>query len=222
MQRYVSYLNELHVKGLADLEAIEKWWIARVQEFFEGKGFTLVFDASKSLRYIVDDLLAQAIKRQKEATGTMYAGAILQHLVGAKLAIMLGDAVITNHGSSVADSSSERQGDFDIEDVAIHVTTAPSESLMEKCLDNLNSGLRPIIVTTLQSLAGAQSLAEIKGVGQRVDIIEAGQFIATNVYEWSGFKAAGRKLTLEKLVTKYNEIVSEAETDPGLRIVLGR
>ena len=52
--------------------------------------------------------------------------------------------------------------DFGIEDVCIHVTTAPSENLMEKCLDNLNSGLRPVIVTTSSSLAGALSLAEIK------------------------------------------------------------
>lgn len=222
MERYVALLNELDAEGAADVDAIETWWINRAKEYFSGKGFTLAFDASKSLRFMVDDLLAQAVKRQRETTGTMYAGAILQHLVGAKLALMLGDAAVKHHGFSVADTSSNRDGDFVIEDVAIHVTTAPSDGLMAKCLDNLNSGLRPLIVTTAQSVAGAQSLAEIKGISQRVDIIEAGQFIATNLYEWSRFKAANRKVTAEKLVEKYNEIIVAHETDPGLRVALGK
>lgn len=221
MKRYVAFLNDLHKTGLADCDAIERWWIERVKEFFSGKGFTLNFDASKSLRYIVDDLLLQATKRQKQATGTMYAGAILQHLIGAKLTLML-DEKVSSHGVSVADTSSKREGDFRVEDVSIHVTITPSESLMAKCLDNLNSGLRPIIVTTSQGIAGAQSLAEIKGIGARVDIIEASQFIATNVYEWSRFKAEGRKVTVENLVATYNAIVSECETDPSLRITLGK
>jgi len=222
MQRYVVFLNELHIGSFADVDRIEAWWIERVRDYFAHEGFILTFDPSKSLRYIVDDLLAQAIKRQQESGGTMFAGAILQHLVGAKLAIILGDEHVTRHGSSVADESSSRSGDFVIEDVSIHVTTAPSEALISKCLENLNSGLRPLVITTSHSLAGAQSLAEIKGIGQRVDIIEASQFLATNFYEWSRFKPAARKISVEKLVAKYNEIVSESETDPGLRIGLGK
>lgn len=100
MTSYVECLNRLHREGLADLNAIESWWIERVKEHFEAKGFTLNFDSSKSLRYIVDDLLSQAVKRQKESSGTMYAGAVLQHLVGAKLAIMLGDEIVSRHGFS--------------------------------------------------------------------------------------------------------------------------
>ena len=190
--------------------------------YLPGEPFTIRFDPSKSLRYIVDDLMAQAVKRQSENPGTMFAGAILQHLVGAKLALILGDEHVTRHGSSVADDSSSRSGDFMIEDVSIHVTTAPGEALMSKCLDNLNCGLRPLVITTSQSLAGAQSLAEIKGIGQRVDIIDASQFLATNFYEWSRFKSDARKISVEKLVAKYNEIVTECETDPGLRIGLGK
>ena len=222
MQRYVAFLNELHKNGIADLDRIENWWIERVRDYFADKGFTLTFDSSKSLRFIVDDLLAQAVKRQQESGGTMFAGTILQHLIGAKLALVLGDEHVSRHGSSVADDSSHRNGDFMIEDVSIHVTTAPSEALISKCLDNLNCGLRPLVITTSQSLAGAQSLAEIKGIGQRVDIIDASQFLTTNFYEWSRFKSAARRMTIETLVAKYNEIVTECETDPGLRIGLGK
>ena len=221
MQRYVAFLNQLHIDGMADLDAVEAWWIERVKDYFSGEGFTLNFDSSKSLRFIVDDLLAQAAKRQKEAKGTMYVGAVLQHLVGAKLALMLGDEAVKCHGFSVADSSSSRDGDFLIEDVCIHVTTAPSESLMQKCLANLNNGLHPVIVTITESVAGAASLAKIQGIAARVDIIEASQFIATNLYEWSKFKPADRKLKAESLVAKYNLIVAACETDPGLQISLG-
>ena len=66
MQRYVAFLNQLHKDGIADLERIEAWWIERVRDFFADKGFTLTFDPSKSLRYVVDDLSTQAVKRQKE------------------------------------------------------------------------------------------------------------------------------------------------------------
>ena len=144
----------------------------------------------------------------------MFSGADLQHLVGAKLALILGDEFVTRHGFEVADESSSRAGDFVIEEFSIHVTTAPSEALMSKCLDNLNAGLRPLVITTFPSIAGAQSLAEIKGIEQRVDIIEASQFLATNFYEWSRFKSADRKISVEKLVAKYNEIVTICEDGP--------
>jgi hypothetical protein len=221
MRKYVEFLNDLQIQGLLDFEAIEEWWIARVKEFFAGKGFTITFDQSKSLRFIVEDLLEQAAKRQKQATGTMYVGAVLQHLIGAKLSVMLQGAVQC-HGFAVADAAADRGGDFTIEDVAIHVTTTPSESLMDKCADNLNKGLRPVIVTTADGVAGALSLAKGKGIEARVDIIEASQYIATNFYEWSRFKADARKVTVANLVEAYNRIVEECETDPSLKISLGK
>ena len=66
----------------------------------------------------------------------MYAGAVLQHLVGAKLSLVLPDGVVQNHGFSVSDAVSARSGDFTIEEVIIHVTTAPGEALMRKCEGN--------------------------------------------------------------------------------------
>jgi hypothetical protein len=41
MRAYVALLNELQRQGLADLNAIEKFWTARVEEFFAGKPFRL-------------------------------------------------------------------------------------------------------------------------------------------------------------------------------------
>jgi hypothetical protein len=221
MQEYVAFLNELHANGIADTHRIEAWWVARVNDYFCAQPFTLKFDTSKSLRAIIRDLLAQAFKRQKENPGTMYGGAVLQHLVGAKLSLILPEGHVKNHGFSVSDAVSARSGDFIIDEVIIHVTTAPSEALMRKCESNLHGGMRPIVVTTYESMPGAESLANIQGIGGRVDVLEAEQFIATNVYELSRFETSQRKLTIERLVEKYNEIVEQCETDPSLKVTVG-
>lgn len=225
LQEYVAFLNSLHAKGLlpdeAAIKIVESWWVARAVDFFNAKPFSLKFDTSKSLRAIVRDLLTQAQKRQKEAPGTMYMGAVLQHLVGAKLSLILPDGGMQHHGFSVSDSVSDRGGDFIVDEVSIHVTTAPGEALIRKCADNLAAGLRPIIITVYARMPAAESLAEDHGIGGRVDILEAEQFIATNVYEWSKFKTADRKITVERLVARYNEVVEACETDPSLRITVG-
>lgn len=221
MYEYISLLNEFHSRGLVDLEIVERWWIDKIHNFFSAQPFSLKYDRGKSLRSVVRDLLVQAYKRQNENPGTMYAGAVLQHLVGAKLSLVLPNREVINHGFSVADDVSGRSGDFIIDEVIIHVTTAPSEALMQKCIDNLNAGHQPIIVTTHKSMPAAEALAGIHEIEGRVDILEAEQFIATNLYELSRFQTSERKLTIERLIEKYNEIVESCETDPSLKVSIG-
>lgn len=216
---YVSFLNTLHTEKKADLPAIEQWWIARVQDYFSGKPFTLKFDPSKSLRSIVSDLLAQAIKRQKDNPGTTYAGTVLQHLVGAKLDLILPEEKrVAHHGANVADSPTFRAGDFVLDDVIIHVTTTPTEALIRKCKANIEAGVRPVIVTIAESRAGVESLAKGYEIEGRVDVIEAEQFIATNILEWSQFSDKSQRIELARLIDRYNEITSLHETDPSLLI----
>lgn len=221
IEAYVEFLNDLHDQGIADMKYIESWWVDRIKDFFAGQPFVLRYDASKSIRAIVRDLLAQAVKRQKDNPGTMYAGAVLQHLVGAKLSLLLSDERVSRHGFSVADVGTGRNGDFVIDEVTIHVTTAPSEALIRKCLRNLESGHRPLIVTVHENMPAAESLARIQGIEGRVDILEAEQFIATNIYELSEFLTSERRITVERLIEKYNEIVGEVETDPSLKVSIG-
>lgn len=60
MRVYVALLNALHVQGSLDLDAVEKFWIARVHEFFAAKPFKIRLDASRNLRTVVGDVLQQA------------------------------------------------------------------------------------------------------------------------------------------------------------------
>jgi len=179
------------------------------------------FDYGKSLRANIGDLLQQAQDLQTDAAGNNYVGAMLQHLVGAKLDVVLGQGKIRHHGSSVADHSTERNSDFQIEAVAIHVTTHPTEALVRKCTANLNGGLKPVIVTLGDGVAGAEFLLKNSGLADRVDVLDVGQFLTANIYERSLFKAADCKVTFSSLLERYNEIVSSCETDPSLRIRIG-
>ncbi|MEG3638569.1 DUF4928 family protein [Magnetococcus sp. PR-3] len=219
MRDYTAFLNQLHQEAApVDLDTIEAFWVERVREFFAGKPFKIKLDSSRSLRSVVRDVISQAIARQKDANGTYYAGAVMQHLVGAKLDCFLGIGCFDHNGFSTSDEQSGRAGDFLIEDVAIHVTTSPGEAVIARCKDNLDEGLRPILVTLQKGVQVAEGLAENASLHDRIDIFEMEQFIALNLYELGRFKSDHQKIAVTDVVNRYNAIVSEWETDPSLQI----
>ena len=217
MRKYVQFLNRLYKAGQVDLDAIEEWWVDQVRRFFAGKPFVLNVDPSKSVRAVLQDLLAQAEKRQEDQPGTTYTGTVLQHLVGAKLDLLL-EGGVNHHGASVADEVSERPADFVVGDTAIHVTTTPGEGVIRKCAGNLANGLRPLLVTLQRGVPVAEALAEQQSIRERLDVFDAGQFIAGNLYERARFKHERLRASAEQLIDRYNKIVSGCETDPSLRV----
>ena len=220
MRAYIDLLNDLASKKLLDFEELESWWIERVLQFFASQPFRMRIDASRSVRSIVADLVQAAFARQRECPGAMVAGAVIQHLVGAKLELASPDDQIEHNGFTIADAPTARRGDFLIGDTAIHVTTAPSEALLRKCSDNLAANLRPLIITTEEGAGGAKALAKNLDLSERVEILELEQFVATNVLEWSRFQREQRPVTVRELIDCYNRIVSRCETDPSLKIVV--
>ena len=218
MEAYVAFLNqEASLPGFA-LEDIETFWIGLVQAFFAAKPLTLKVDNTISLRRVVQSILEQAEERQKQAGGAMLVGTVMQHLVGAKLDLLMGDGVLAHHGANQNDAGTNRGGDFDLGDVAIHVTGSTGEALIDKCAENISKNIRPIIVTGRRGMALAEGLAERKGIAARVEIIELEQFLAANIHEWSRFEMAARNLKVNELIDRYNLLIDEHETDPSLRI----
>lgn len=59
MESYVTFLNGLDRNNLADLDAIEAFWITRVRKFLAAKPFRLKPDPNRSLRSVIRDLLDQ-------------------------------------------------------------------------------------------------------------------------------------------------------------------
>lgn len=213
MKSYVAFINEL---GEADFDAIEEYWIDRVRKYLAGKPFKLSSDRSRSVANSVDDLLEQAAKRQRENPGMQYAGSVLQHLVAAKLEIIMPGIEI--HGAAEADDQTGREGDFIIEDTAIHCTTAPAQALIDKCAANVAHGLTPIIVTISSRTQTARNLLDDAEIGARAEVWDLQQFLSTNVYEHGRFTASSRSTFLGQLVEGYNGIIDKFETDPSLKI----
>jgi hypothetical protein len=218
MKEYVAALNELLAGNVVDIDEAMSWWIEKVHAHFAATGPKLNFDTGKSVRANIDDLLRQAEDAQKDAGGTTYVGAMIQHLVGAKLDLVLGPGKVQHHGFSVADHATARCGDYQVEDLVIHVTTHPSEALARKCADNLQAGLKPMVITVGDGLPAARLLLKELNLTDRVDILDVVQFLTANIYEHSSFQTAGCRKTLTELLNRYNAIVSECETDPTLRV----
>lgn len=217
MRVYVDFLNGLQQESCLELDLIADLWIERVEEYFAASPFEMKLDPASGLRSVIRNLMKQAEERQRRAVGFKFAGTLAQHLVGAKLDLVLGESDERHHGANQNDVDG-RHGDFLINDVCIHVTTAPGEALLRKCQANLGDGLRPIIVTVYGRIQVAEALAEDLGIGERIDIFEIEQFIASNMFELSLFQPSQRRVKVSELVKRYNAIIDKFETDPGLKI----
>jgi hypothetical protein len=220
MRDYVNFLNSLYEEGIYDPIAIELFWVGKVKLFFSAKPLKVKSDYSHSLRSLIRDVISQAEERQKESQGVHYAGAVMQHLVGAKLDCALGKDNFQHNSFSTSDAQTGRNGDFFIGNVALHITTTPTEAVIGRCRENLERGQRPVLITTKKGLPVAEGLADNAGIAYRIDIFEIEQFIALNLYEFSKFEEAARSLAVKDLIVRYNEIVETYETDPSLLIEL--
>lgn len=221
VEKYLSLLNAEKCSK-DELVKIESWWIDRVLDFFAGKPLVMRFDPSKSIRSIVHELIEVAEKRQSQNRGGQVVGAVLQHLVGAKLSLVIPkDEMPQMHGAYVADAVSDRGGDFAYGDAVIHVTSAPGEAVVRKCEKNIDDGFHPIIITTNRRVSVAEGLAESAGIADRLEVWDIEQFLSMNLNERGLFSQDGRKDMAIRLVENYNKIIGSCETDPSLKIQIG-
>ena len=218
MIKYLEFLNRWRSEEAVTFNLVEAFWAEQVREFFRNQPFTLTADTSQTIGESLEELFEQARKRQRQNPGTQYLGTILQHLVGAKLSIILPPETFQIHGASVADASTERSGDFVVNDIVIHCTTAPGAPLMEKCKANIRAGFLPVVITILDRVKTTYDFIDDVNLRGRIDVWDIQQFMATNVNERSMFDNAARNTKLADIIARYNEIISEVETDPSLRI----
>lgn len=218
MYRYVEFLNSIHGENEVDLLKAEKFWAEQIKEYFKNQPFVLAADTSRTIGSNLDDLFEQAKKRQKQNPGTQYLGTVLQHLVAAKLCLIMPKDSLEIHGASVADGPTARSGDFVINKTIIHCTTAVGDLLINKCRGNINNGFRPVIITIFERVQTALHQIEDAGLGGRVEVWDVQQFLSANVHEHSLFDDEKRNSKIADIIANYNQIVQEKETDPSLRI----
>ncbi|MGP1575440.1 DUF4928 family protein [Selenomonas sp.] len=218
MIKYVEFLNIWNAEETVDFSIVEEFWAEQVREYFRNQPFILSADTSKTIGANLNELFEQTKKRQRQNPGTQYAGIVLQHLVAAKLCLIMPNEAFEIHGASVADGPTNRNGDFIIKDTVIHCTVMPGALLIEKCKANLCGGRHPVIITIFDRVHTALNLAEDAGLAGRVDVWDIQQFLSANVYEHSLFDETKRNSAMADIIRRYNSIITEKETDPSLRI----
>ena len=103
MIKYVDFLNAWNEEETVDFSIVEEFWAEQVREYFRNQPFVLTADTYKTIGANLDELFEQAKKRQKQNPGTQYLGTVLQHLVAAKLCLIMPENAFEIHGASVAD-----------------------------------------------------------------------------------------------------------------------
>lgn len=194
MEKYIAFLNALPQP--IDFGKAEQWWTGRIQAYYDSLPLKLRFDASRTISHALEALFEEAQKRQLKAGGRMIVGPVFQHLVGAKLELLYPDATINHQGASVADAPTNRHADFDLNNMAIHVTKSPSTNLVEKCQGNISAGMHPVVISTDRGIAGFENELEDQGIGDRVELLEIKRFLVGT--SWNGADLntimSGRKL----------------------------
>jgi hypothetical protein len=149
------------------------------------------------------------------ATSKNVAGAVAQHLVGAKLALRFPDEAIGNYSSTTADEQLGRVGDFQLGDTAIHVTVTPMQPLFDKIADLIRRGYRSKLLVPEGRLQAARQLAELAGVLARVEVVAIESFVSQNLEELAAFDRGQLARVLRDYMSMYNERVA-VETNPAL------
>lgn len=161
------------------IDLLQARMVERIQtDFYDRQRLSLEIDFSKQTRYTINALLATA-----RAKGGNTAGAVAQHLVGAKLEIRHSGLTVENQSYTTADQQTGRAGDFNINDAVIHVTMSPTEALLTKCQANIEHGFRPMILTPEERITAVRSLADNIGIEDQVAVRSVEEFISGNVEE---------------------------------------
>lgn len=194
---------------------LQAWFAGRVQQdYFGRQRIKADLDPGKPTRQAIAELLTSARKRGGNA-----AGAVAQHLVGAKLSLRFPDLEISNDSYTTADQQTNRPGDFKVGDTAFHVTMSPGENLMSnRCTDNLRNGFRVLVLVPEDVVEAAAQLAKVAGISDKIAVSDIESFVGTNIEEIAVFGSAGIRTGLRALLERYNERVHAVEPDPSLQI----
>ncbi|THD40243.1 DUF4928 family protein [Pantoea sp. R102] len=213
-------LNDTHVSVGNPIDALfvssklEAFFTKCVRlDYFDKQRITVEIDYTKPLSSVVSDILKAAAERSDKPTG-----AVLQHLVGAKLQLRFPEEKIGLDRANAADMHTDREGDFQVGTTAFHVTTAPMEKLITRCVENKRAGYRPVILTLESKVQAARQMADNVGMSEQISVQAAEVFIGTNIEEISTYDGDKIRLGLAKLIRTYNARIEKIEIDKSLMI----
>lgn len=158
--------------------------------------------------------IASILDKAKGRSG----GVVEQHLVGAKLQQRHPGIVVPNNPGHAADAQTGRSGDFPLKEVSYHVTATDGKEATERCKQNIEAGVHPVLLVPRRYLEKARVRTEIEGIEHRVSILAIEDFITQNIIEMSTNHEQDFFSTLKAIVDEYNRRLEEAETDMSLKI----
>ena len=182
-------------------------------DYFDKQRITVDLDYSKPVSSVVSDILKAAAERSDKPTG-----AVLQHLIGAKLQLRFPDVKIGNDRANAADLHTDREGDFQVGTTAFHVTTAPMEKLITRCVENKRVGYRPVILTLESKVIAARQMADNVGMSEQIAVQAAETFIGNNIEEIAIYDGDKIREGLARLIRTYNTRINAIEIDKSLMI----
>ncbi len=164
------------------------------------------------------------IRQILDATRDRSFGIVEQHLVGAKLEARFPNQNFPTLPAHAADAPTRRSGDFELSiasgKVVFHVTARPSSTLIQKCRENLENRLLPVILTSREKEANAIALAEDQGIAHQIAVLPIEHFVATNLIEFAAERNISLMDALKAIVEAYNRRVDAAETNLSCKIEL--
>jgi hypothetical protein len=180
-------------------------------------GIEVEYVASESVAGFISKIIDEARSN---------SGAVLQHLVGAKLEKRFDDepdVSISHNQTSVNDKGPNRQGDFDINSSVLHVTKRASPDHYRKAKTNAENGRKTYILVPHDMVSSTLDYGEDelgdKKIGRKINIWSIEQFIAQNIDELAGFDREKALAKLSDLIDIYNSLIQDYEGDPALKVV---
>lgn len=218
---YRDVLNELnpsltlpHEQLVCISAELEAFFTACVRlDYFDKQRISVDIEPSKPVSTIVSEILSAAADRSDKPTGV-----VLQHLVGAKLQLRFPGEEIGCDRANTADLQTDREGDFQIGNTAFHVTTAPMEKLINRCVKNKSEGYRPVILTLESKVQAAKQMAENVNMIALISVQSAENFIGTNIEEIAVYDGDKIRESIARLIRTYNQRIQKIESDKSLMI----
>lgn len=203
---------EAQARGAA-IDEMQRFLVTTLDAYYRLERIRFDFDARRPVRVLINDILLKARDRGQ-------AGAVAQHLVGAKLAIRFPEKTIGNFPYSAADEQGGRSGDFQVGNTAFHVTVSPTCGHAERCSRNLRAGLAVFLIVPDSEVGRGRLRVEDEGLTGRVAVESLESFVGQNVSEIAEFSPDRLSHTLGDMLREYNRRVSSVETDGSLLIAV--
>ena len=168
------------------------------------------FISQNSIRSQIEALLISARDVRDPITGESQVSVMMWHIVAAVMTMK--EALDHDVIGAMSAQSAIRVGN-----TVIHVTTSPDWPLLDQCIADNRRGLRTLIISSHAGAAQAEEMAREIGIRRKIETLDITQFLVANMLEWTGFDGNQRRTTFEELITRYNAIVEDCETDKSRR-----